>query len=76
MPEIAILDSPIHHEEMFSGTPIVFRHGNPASSHIWRKVLPEGGPGRLLAPDLIGMGRSGKPDIAYTFAGHVRYLDA
>ena len=33
-------------------------------------------PGRRLAPDLIGMGRSGKPDIAYRFADHARYLDA
>ena len=35
-----------------------------------------GAPARLLAPDLIGMGRSGKPAIAYQFADHARYLDA
>jgi haloalkane dehalogenase len=43
---------------------------------MWRNVLPGVGRGRLLAPDLIGMGRSGKPDIPYLFADHARYLDA
>jgi haloalkane dehalogenase len=76
MPEIAILDSTIYYEESGSGTPIVFLHGNPASSRIWRDVMPEVRGGRLLAPDLIGMGRSGKPSIEYTFADHARYLDA
>ncbi|UOX89838.1 haloalkane dehalogenase [Amycolatopsis sp. FBCC-B4732] len=66
----------LHHEETGSGTPIVFLHGNPGSAHGWRHVLPDAGPGRLLAPDLIGMGRSPKPDLAYTFADHARYLDA
>lgn len=66
MPELEALNSTVHYEESGSGTPIVFLHGNPSSSHIWREILPRVGPGRLLAPDLIGMGRSGKPDIAYT----------
>ncbi|GIH02636.1 haloalkane dehalogenase [Rhizocola hellebori] len=58
------------------GTPIVFLHGNPSSSRSWRNVLPAvGGDRRLLAPDLIGMGQSAKPDIGYTFADHARYLD-
>jgi haloalkane dehalogenase len=77
MPTVEVLDSTMYYEDMGSGTPLVFLHGNPASSHLWRNVLPGiGEPGRLLAPDLIGMGRSGKPDIAYTFADHARYLDA
>jgi haloalkane dehalogenase len=76
MPEIHVLDSTIHYEDSGSGTPFVFLHGNPASSHLWRNVLPGVGAGRLLAPDLIGMGRSGKPGIPYTFADHARYLDA
>ncbi len=72
-----VLDSTMAHRELGSGTPMVFLHGNPTSSHLWRDVLPAvGGPGRLLAPDLIGMGESGKPDIAYTFADQARYLDA
>jgi haloalkane dehalogenase len=76
MPTIDVLDSTIHYEEKGSGTALVFLHGNPGSSHLWRNVLPRVGEGRLLAPDLIGMGRSGKPDIPYTFADHARYLDA
>lgn len=77
MPSIEVLDSNLHYEDSGSGTPIVFLHGNPSSSHAWRGVLPAiGEPARLLAPDLIGMGRSGKPDIDYSFADHARYLDA
>jgi haloalkane dehalogenase len=55
----------------------VFLHGNPTSSYLWRHVLPRiGDPARRLAPDLVGMGRSGKPEVAYRFADHARYLDA
>ncbi|MEU3649682.1 haloalkane dehalogenase [Lentzea sp. NPDC034063] len=72
MPVVPVLDSTIHHLESGSA-PFVFLHGNPASSHIWRNVLPELGG---LAPDLIGMGRSGKPPVDYSFADHARYLDA
>src|SRR5689334_8431152 len=76
MPDIDLLDSTIHYEDTGSGTPIVFLHGNPASSYVWRNVTPLVGEGRRLAPDLIGMGRSGKPDLEYKFADHARYLDA
>ncbi|MDR8409869.1 haloalkane dehalogenase [Nonomuraea sp. 3-1Str] len=76
MPVQHILDSTMHHRESGAGTPIVFLHGNPTSSYLWRDVMPAVGAGRLLAPDLIGMGESGKPDIEYTFADHARYLDA
>ncbi|WP_082771988.1 haloalkane dehalogenase [Actinoplanes sp. TFC3] len=78
MPHIPVLDSTMYHEEVSGeGTPIVFLHGNPASSHLWRKVLPAVELStRLLAPDLIGMGRSGKPDGDYRFAHHARYLEA
>jgi haloalkane dehalogenase len=76
MPDVKALDSTIHYQESGDGTPFVFLHGNPGSSYLWREVLPRVGPGRLLAPDLIGMGRSGKPDIAYSFDDHARYLDA
>ncbi|GIH78149.1 haloalkane dehalogenase [Planobispora longispora] len=83
MPSIDVLDSAMYYEETGdpegtgSGLPFVFLHGNPASSRLWRKVLPGiGGPARLLAPDLIGMGRSGKPAVPYRFADHARYLDA
>ncbi|MFJ4412517.1 haloalkane dehalogenase [Streptomyces sp. NPDC088910] len=77
MPVTKVLDSTMFHEETGSGTPVVFLHGNPGSSHLWRKVLPAIDlPARLLAPDLIGMGRSGKPDVPYRFADHARYVDA
>jgi len=77
MPTIDVLDSTMHYEDHGSGGPtVVFLHGNPSSSHMWRKVLPLVGPGRLIAPDLIGMGRSGKPVSDYRFADHARYLEA
>jgi haloalkane dehalogenase len=75
--DVTALDSSIHHVETGQGDPIVFLHGNPTSSYLWRNVIPRlAGEGRCLAPDLIGMGRSGKPDIAYRFDDHARYLDA
>ncbi|MGH7838741.1 MAG: haloalkane dehalogenase, partial [Candidatus Binataceae bacterium] len=64
--------------EVGTGAPIVFLHGNPTSSYLWRNVIPHlSGLGRCLAPDLIGMGASGKAaDGAYRFVDHSRYLDA
>jgi haloalkane dehalogenase len=77
MPISTVLDSTIHYRELGSGVPLVFLHGNPTSSYLWRHILPAvGEPGRLLAPDLIGMGESGKPAIEYSFEDHARYLDA
>jgi haloalkane dehalogenase len=74
---VPVLDSFMAFREVGAGPPIVFLHGNPLSSRVWRDVLPHvAGRGRCLAPDLIGMGDSGKPDIAYRFADHARYLDA
>ena len=60
------------------GEPIVFLHGNPTSSYLWRNVIPHvSAHGRCLAPDLIGMGASGKaPGGSYRFVDHARYLDA
>ena len=77
MPVTTVLDATMFYQEVGAGLPIVFLHGNPSSSHLWRNVLPGiGAPRRCLAPDLIGMGRSGKPDIAYRFDDHARHLDA
>jgi haloalkane dehalogenase len=61
-----------------AGDPIVFLHGNPTSSYIWRNIIPFLSPyGRCLAPDLVGMGQSGKsPKGAYRFLDQARYLDA
>lgn len=59
------------------GDPIVFLHGNPTSSYLWRNIIPPlESLGRCLAPDLVGMGDSGKaPDGSYRFVDHRRYLD-
>jgi haloalkane dehalogenase len=62
------------HRSSGTGPPVVFLHGNPTSSRLWRNVMPSL-PGWRLAPDLIGMGDSPRPDIAYTFDDHARYLD-
>lgn len=66
--------------EMGTGDPIVFQHGNPTSSYLWRNVMPHlREQGRCIAVDLIGMGDSGKlndsgPD-RYSFIEHREYLD-
>ncbi len=75
---VAVLDSEMAYIDTGSGDPVVFLHGNPTSSYLWRNVIPRVEPvGRCLAPDLIGMGQSGKaPDGRYEFADHARYLDA
>jgi haloalkane dehalogenase len=60
------------------GRPIVFLHGNPTSSYLWRNVIPSmASVARCLAPDLVGMGQSGRaPAGSYRFFDHARYLDA
>jgi haloalkane dehalogenase len=79
MKTVDVLDSTMAYVEAGSpaGSPIVFLHGNPTSSYVWRRVIPRiGVPARLLAPDLIGMGASCKPPLEYGFADHARYLAA
>jgi haloalkane dehalogenase len=67
-----------YREAGMPGAPLaLFLHGNPASSYIWRNIMPHvAAVAHCIAPDLIGFGESGKPDIAYRFFDHVRYLDA
>ncbi|WP_326943430.1 alpha/beta fold hydrolase [Amycolatopsis sp. NBC_01307] len=65
----------LSYQDTGTGAPLVFLHGNPTSSYLWRNVTPSL-LGRRLAPDLIGMGASARPDIEYTFDDHARYLDA
>lgn len=75
---VRVLDSEMSYVDTGRGDPIVFLHGNPTSSYLWRNIIPYVAEyGRCLAPDLIGMGRSGKsPEGAYRFVDHARYLDA
>ena len=75
---VRALDSEMAYVDTGSGNPVVFLHGNPTSSYLWRNVIPHvQGVARCLAPDLIGMGSSGKaPAGSYRFVDHARYLDA
>lgn len=75
--DVDVLDSSIHYVESGAGDPVVFLHGSPTSSFLWRHVIANlDGAGRLLAPDLIGLGGSGKPDVEYSLADHDAYLAA
>lgn len=59
------------------GQPILFLHGNPTSSYLWRNIIPHvSDSGQCIAPDLIGFGASDKPDIDYRLQDHITYLDA
>lgn len=75
---VAVLDTDLAYVETGAGAPVVFLHGNPTSSYLWRNVIPHvESLGRCLAPDLVGMGRSGRtPAGTYRFIDHARYLDA
>ena len=74
----AVLDTEMAYVDTGDGAPVVFLHGNPTSSYLWRNVIPHVEPrARCLAPDLVGMGESGgAPDGSYRFLDHARYLDA
>ncbi|MEM9064038.1 MAG: haloalkane dehalogenase [Planctomycetota bacterium] len=72
-----VLGSPIHYIEEGDGDPVLFLHGNPTCNYLWRNIIPYmSGHARCIAPDLIGMGKSGKPDIKYGFMDSYRYLEA
>jgi haloalkane dehalogenase len=67
--------------EMGEGDPIIFQHGNPTSSYLWRNIMPHlADQGRCIAVDLIGMGDSDKLDNSgpdrYTLLEHRTYWDA
>jgi haloalkane dehalogenase len=79
LPLRPVLDSEMAYREAGrTDAPVaLFLHGNPTSSYIWRNIIPlVADVAHCIAPDLIGFGQSGKPDIAYRFEDHVRYLDA
>ncbi len=76
-----VLGKTMAYVETGTGDPIVFLHGNPTSSYLWRNIIPHlEGAGRCIAPDLIGMGDSDKLDDSgpdsYRFVEHRRYIDA
>ena len=73
---VPILDSQMSYLDTGVGDNVViFLHGNPTAAYLWRNVIPHVSPiARCLAPDLIGMGHSGKPKIAYKIVEHYRYL--
>ena len=73
---VEVEGSRMHYVEEGTGDPILFLHGNPTSSYLWRNVIPHlSAQGRCIAPDLVGFGKSDKPDIPYRFFDHVKYMD-
>jgi haloalkane dehalogenase len=75
---VKVLDTEISYVDVGEGEPVVFLHGNPTWSYQWRNIIPYISPiRRCLAPDLVGMGWSGKsPTKAYRFIDQARYMDA
>ena len=74
------LGKQIAYVEMGEGDPIIFQHGNPTSSYLWRNILPQlQGLGRCIAMDLIGMGDSekleDKGNMTYSYNTHKKYFD-
>lgn len=73
---VEVFGSKIHFIEEGVGEPIVFIHGNPTWSYLWRNVLPHLVPyGRCIALDLIGYGKSDKPHIQYKWTEQAKYLE-
>jgi haloalkane dehalogenase len=74
---IDVLGSRMAYVEAGEGPVVLFQHGNPTSSYLWRNVIPHVAPhARCIAADLIGMGRSAKPKIAYRVEDQARYFEA
>jgi len=72
---VTVEGSKMHYIDVGEGDPILFLHGNPTSSYLWRNIIPYlDGQARCVAVDLIGMGKSDHPDIAYRYDDHYRYL--
>ena len=74
---VSVAGTEISYVDTGHGPPVVFLHGNPTSSYLWRNIIPHlSNSARCLASDLLGMGNSGKaPDGLYRFVDHRRYLD-
>jgi len=73
---VEVHGSRMHYVDEGTGDPILFLHGNPTSSYLWRNVIPHlKQHGRAIALDLIGMGKSEKPDLDYRFVDHAKYVE-
>lgn len=74
---IDVLSSKLHYVDEGEGTTFLFLHGNPTSSYLWRNIIPFVSKNdRAIAVDLVGMGKSGKPDIDYMMTEHCQYIEA
>ncbi len=68
--------SKMHYIEEGEGDPILLLHGVPGSSYVWRNVIPHlAALGRCIAPDLMGFGKSDKPEIEYSITDHIKFLE-
>lgn len=73
----SVLGSKIHYIDEGSGEVVVLVHGNPTSSYLWRNIIPTlAKTNRVIALDLVGMGKSAKPDIDYKYQDHTKYFNA
>ena len=73
---VEVHGSKMHYIDEGEGDPILFLHGNPTSSYLWRNIIPYvSSTARAIAPDLIGMGKSDKPAIDYRFLEHSTYVE-
>ena len=73
---VEVLGSKMHYVDQGEGDPILFLHGQPTSSYLWRNIMPHvKGQARVIAPDNIGFGKSDQPDLDYTFEDHYRYVE-
>lgn len=74
---IEILGSQMAYIDEGKGDPILFLHGQPTSSYLWRNIMPHlEKHGRVIAPDNIGFGKSDQPNLDYTFGDHYTYIEA
>ncbi|WP_171038428.1 haloalkane dehalogenase [Pseudoalteromonas sp. S3178] len=73
---IEVYGSNMHYVDEGTGAPILFLHGNTTSSYLWRNVMPHlSGQGRIIAPDLIGYGKSDKPNLEYRVFDQIKYVE-
>lgn len=72
---VEVYGSKMHYVEAGDGDPILLLHGIPTSNYLWRNIIPHLAPiGHCIAPDLIGLGKSDKPNIDYTIFDHIKYI--